>query len=134
MPHSADFPPSPRLLLIGRDLRMHHVLGRLFRGIYEVDHAYSGFLALTLMREQSYGLILVSTQLPGYSSQRLLREIASVPGYAQVPVVGVVPFDALDEEIDVAAQQESYADCLTQPLRAEDVRPRINDLLTEGRC
>lgn len=129
--HQNGLPQKPRVLVIGRYSGHHRLIHLALEDEYEVGHAYSGFLALTLLREQPFDLVISAVDLPReFSGRRMLKAVRALPGYEHLPVIGLVSEEqAAPSEGAKKYRSQGFSDCIINPDGFETVRTVVKGLL-----
>lgn len=110
-------------LLVDSDPAMRSQVRPMLEGCgLEVIHARSSVAALELLQRMPdrFGLVLVSMEMPGLSGGVVLETLRLFR--PRLPAVCVTRAEA-------AAVGAAEMNCLRKPLRAEDVRARIGEMM-----
>ena len=123
-------PSKQRVLVIGRYSGHHQLIHLALEDEYEVEHAYSGFLALTLLREQPFDLVISAVDLPReFNGRRMLKAVRSVPGYEHLPVLGLVSEDRGEPNGGKKYRSQGFSGCLINPKGYDAVRAAVDGLI-----
>jgi len=115
---------SPAILLVDDDENNRYTLSRrLKRENYtNVTEAANGRVALDLVRDRSFDLVLLDVMMPEMDGYEVLREIKSNMNLRDIPVIMISALDAID----------SVVRCIE--LGAEDYLPKpFNPILLKAR-
>lgn len=136
---AADNPLSPSRLvhiLLAEDdeVTIFATCALLMRAGYEVSVARTGHEAVSLLREQDFGLVLMDVQMPGMDGVEATRIIRSDPGLGdkrRIPIIALTAF-AMDgeKEIFLAAGMDGY---VAKPVGMKDLT-RAMDAVLSGRA
>jgi len=104
---------------------------RRIRNQIHVFHSGETYLETLVKGWQSYGIVLVDTELPGMLGQDLVRQLKTFhPGLAKTPIV-IVAGSSEPDEVKLAA--ESGADgYVTKPIDPEALMKTINKAAEEN--
>ncbi len=115
---------SPAILLVDDDENNRYTLSRrLKREDYtDITEAVNGRVALELMRDRSFDLVLLDVTMPEMDGYEVLRQIKSNMNLRDIPVIMISALDAI----------ESVVRCIE--LGAEDYLPKpFNPILLKAR-
>jgi len=136
VPEAADDVPSPsgpvRILLAEDDeVTIFATRALLTRAGYEVSVARTGHEAVSLLREQDFGLVLMDVQMPGMDgveATRIIRGDAGLGDKRNIPVIALTAF-AMDgeKEIFLAAGMDGY---VAKPVGMKDLTRAIDAVLS----
>jgi PAS domain S-box-containing protein len=136
VPDPADDAPTPshpvRILLAEDDeVTIFATRALLTRAGYEVSVARTGHEAVSLLREQDFGLVLMDVQMPGMDGVEATRIIRSDPGLGDkgsIPIIALTAF-AMDgeKEIFLAAGMDGY---VAKPVGMKDLTRAIDAVLS----
>lgn len=119
--------PRPRILVIDRSSGYHGLIRFALEAEFDVEHAYSGFLAEVILRERSFDVIIASLSLPReYRGTGMRSAIRAIDGYARTPVIALLAEGARFG----AGEADDFAACIDDPSRIEDVRTVVRSALT----
>ncbi|MGZ3304438.1 MAG: ATP-binding protein [Asticcacaulis sp.] len=135
----ADSAPAPaaerhrRRLLLAEDYQPNVLVARTFAEMFgfEVDVAENGAIAVRMVKDGAYDLVLMDVQMPemdGLQATRAIRDHESATG-AHVPIIGMTAH-ALDGARDrcLAAGMDDY---ISKPFTPNDLENRIHRLLKQ---
>lgn len=136
VPEALGEVPSPsrpvRILLAEDDeVTIFATRALLTRAGYEVSVARTGHEAVSLLREQDFGLVLMDVQMPGMDGVEATRIIRSDPGLGDkrsIPIIALTAF-AMDgeKEIFLAAGMDGY---VAKPVGMKDLTRAIDAVLS----
>ncbi len=133
-PRSAlgTFRDEGAILVVDDDPSSREMLVRRLRHSgYTVSSAANGLEALTMLRAQSFDLVLLDMIMPGLDGFQVLGKLKSDPSLRSTPVIML---SALDEENGIARCIELGAeDYLSKPFNAVFLRARIGACLERKR-
>ncbi|UTH72975.1 EAL domain-containing protein [Chromobacterium sp. IIBBL 290-4] len=104
-----------------------HVIREAVRDLGEVRFATSGQAALEIARRIVPDLILLDIEMPGMDGYAVCREIKTIPGLADIPVIFVTSHDQDGHELQ--ALNLGGVDFLLKPLNVPIARARIQTQL-----
>lgn len=120
-------PIRHRILVAEDNASNYKLVEVLLRRNYELVHAVNGAEAVELFRTGGADLVLMDINMPvmdGYEAFRRIREIS--------PRVPVIALTAYAFETDRRRMLDAgFDDCLAKPLRADELRARVADMLAE---
>lgn len=98
-----------------REIVQHH----LQSAGCEADLARNGLVALSLVQENKYDLILMDVHMPKMDGMEATRRIKGMDGYKDIPIIGMTAnvLDSNQEECRAAGM----SDVLTKPLRKKEL-------------
>ena len=94
---------------------------------YWVEHARDGNVALEMLMERSWDLVLTDLMMPGLDGNELVQKIRESPHLAPLPVMML---SALPEHI-ARARCESIDSFLQKPFGLEDLLRAVRSLLAD---
>lgn len=120
--------PIRHRILVAEDNSSNYKLVEvLLRRNYDLVHAVNGAEAVELFRTGGADLVLMDINMPvmdGYEAFGLIRVLS--------PDVPVIALTAYAFETDRRRMLEAgFNDCLAKPLRADELRGRVAELLAE---
>ncbi|GAB4222134.1 MAG: hypothetical protein Kow0062_18100 [Acidobacteriota bacterium] len=124
--------PGLRVLVV-EDNRINQLVAskQLTRLGHRVETAANGRLALDLIREQAFDLVLMDCQMPemdGYEATRAIRELSDRER-ASVPIIAMTAHAMKgDRERCLAAGMDDY---VPKPVRLEELRAAIERVVAE---
>ncbi|UTF51369.1 PAS domain S-box protein [Desulfomicrobium sp. ZS1] len=135
-PEAIDDVPSssrPLHILLAEDdeVTIFATRALLTRAGYEVSVARTGYEAVSLLREQDFGLVLMDVQMPGMDGVEATRIIRSDPGLGDkrsIPIIALTAF-AMDgeKEIFLAAGMDGY---VAKPVGMKELIRAIDTVLS----
>ena len=117
VPQAPDDAPSParpvRILLAEDDeVTIFATRALLTRAGYEVSVARSGHEAISMLRNQDFGLVLMDVQMPGMDGVEATRIIRGDPGLGDKRSISIIALTAFamdgEKEIFLAAGMDGY--------------------------
>lgn len=118
---------KPHILLVDDEATNVKLLQELLEDDYHVTTATKGQIALALLSENSYDLVLLDILLPDISGLDILQKARANPKTANLPIILM---SALGDSEDVVKGLEWGAnDYITKPLTLSIVRARVNTQL-----
>lgn len=118
-------PIRHRILVAEDNASNYKLVEVLLRRNYDLVHAVNGAEAVELFRSAGADLVLMDINMPvmdGYEAFRLIREMS--------PRVPVIALTAYAFETDRRRMLDAgFDDCLAKPLRADELRARVADML-----
>lgn len=118
-------PIRHRILVAEDNASNYKLVEVLLRRNYDLVHAVNGAEAVELFRSAGADLVLMDINMPvmdGYEAFRQIREIS--------PSVPVIALTAYAFETDRRRMLDAgFDDCLAKPLRADELRARVADML-----
>jgi two-component system, sensor histidine kinase and response regulator len=115
---------QPRILIVDDEAFNLQLLRRLFENIYEVDEAKNGKLALELLENKEYDVVLLDIMMPEMNGLELLEYIRSSFDISELPIVLI---SALSQTSQVARGIQMGAnDYITKPIDVDIVLARVN--------
>jgi CheY-like chemotaxis protein/anti-sigma regulatory factor (Ser/Thr protein kinase) len=116
-----------RILVVDDDPDAHHLLNALLRAeSYQLDSAFDGRQALSLLGQHPYDLVLTDIHMPGMDGLTLLDQIHE--SYPETPVV-VMTADGTPAAIVRSIRNQAYG-YLTKPLAREPLIETIHRALS----
>ena len=116
------------LVLLVEDNNINVVLARqiLKRWDIECDVAENGKIALKMVQEKPYGLVLMDLQMPEMDGYTATKEIRKLPGaqYQQLPIIALTA--AVMTEIKEEVLQAGMNDFLAKPFNPDDLYAKIS--------
>ncbi len=92
-------------------------------GFEDVDGASDGSVALEMMHEKDYGLVISDWNMAPMTGYDLLREVRKDDGLSRTPFI-MVTADGTSEN-QVAAKRAGVSDYLQKPFNAATLRSKI---------
>jgi DNA-binding response OmpR family regulator len=93
----------------------------------QVDAAYSGEEALSLLADTSYDLIIADYRMPGFSGLELIKGVRYLDGH--VPIILITGFGS--DEVRAEAQRLAVNYYIEKPFDVEDLLGKAEILLPE---
>jgi CheY-like chemotaxis protein len=104
-----------RILVIEDNVIAQQVVRHILsRSGYQLDVASTGHEALEMAAAGPYGLVIADIQLPGMDGFETVEHLRLIPGFAEVPVVGLSADDA--PETRNQAERAGFAEFMPKPL------------------
>ena len=130
-PGAADIAPARVLVVDDVEDNRHILRRRLEREGYVVECAESGRLALEMVAESSYDLVLLDVLMPELDGYEVLQQLKDAPATRDIPVIMI---SALDDVSSVVRCIERGAeDYLPKPFDPVLLRARINACIEKKR-
>lgn len=136
VPEPVDDAPSPSLpvrILLAEDdeVTIFATRALLTRAGFEVSVARTGHEAVSMLREQDFGLVLMDVQMPGMDgveATRIIRSDPSLGDRRSIPIIALTAF-AMDgeKEIFLAAGMDGY---VAKPVGMKDLTRAIDAVLS----
>lgn len=121
----SDAPTGMRVLIVDDDRQMlRAVTNALSARGYDVSTAPDGEMALELLIEESYDLVLLDLGLPGVEGHDVILRLRS---WSDIPVIVVSVRDGQDEK--AAALDAGADDYLTKPFGTKELLARMRAVL-----
>ena len=121
--------PSRRRILVAEDNPSNYKLVEVLLRDYDLVHAVNGAEAVELFKAQGADLVLMDINMPvmdGYEALRLIRELS-----VDVPVIALTAYAF---ETDRRRMFEAgFNECLAKPLRVDELRNRVAQMLEGNR-
>jgi len=96
---------------------------------YEIELAYDGFEAATQLFEFKPDLVILDIKMPGLDGFSVCRRIRNNPQTKDIKILGITAYlDKVEEFLECGAD-----DCLIKPLRLEELKARVAQLLFEDK-
>ncbi len=116
------------ILLVEDNFINAEVIANFVAGKFNLDHAYSGELAIEMARNKYYKLILMDINLgEGYNGVETCNEIRKMERYKNTPIVAVTGYSFLEEKEKLLSA--GLSDYLSKPFDKKDLIDLINKLL-----
>jgi len=124
---------SPAILLVDDDENNRYTLSRrLKREDYtDITEAVNGRIALELMRDRSFDLVLLDVMMPEMDGYEVLRQLKSNMNLRDIPVIMISALDAIDSV--VRCIELGAEDFLPKPFDPVLLRARIGASLEKRR-
>ncbi|MGE4441759.1 MAG: PAS domain S-box protein [Desulfomicrobium sp.] len=130
----APAPSRPVRILLAEDDEVSIFATRalLMRAGYEVGVARTGLEAVSMLRDQDFGLVLMDIQMPGMDgveATRVIRGDSGLGEKAAVPIIALTAF-AMDgeKELFLAAGMDGY---VPKPVGMKELTRAIDDALSK---
>ncbi len=110
-----------KILIVEDDTNINNLLKEaLQKENYTCEQAFSGTEARTLLKMDSYALVLLDLMLPGIPGEEVLKEIRAI---GNTPVIVLTAKDDLDDKINLLTSGAD--DYITKPFEIKEVIARI---------
>lgn len=110
-----------KILIVEDDTNINNLLKEaLQKENYTCEQAFSGTEARTLLKMDSYALVLLDLMLPGIPGEEVLKEIRVI---GNTPVIVLTAKDDLDDKINLLTSGAD--DYITKPFEIKEVIARI---------
>lgn len=120
-------PNTARVLLVEDLIPVRELVGRLLReaGFAAIDEAGDGSVALEMLREVPYDLIITDWKMPRLDGHGLIKAIRHWPEREQTPVL--VLTGSLPDE----AMQAGATDVVTKPFTTDELLVKVQRALDQ---
>jgi diguanylate cyclase (GGDEF)-like protein len=135
MATTADGPPQaqPRLLIVDDISDNRSILKRRFeRRGFEVTEAESGLIAIDMIENNPFDLVLLDVMMPGIDGMETLKRIRSRKSASDLPVIMVTAKSESDNIVD--ALEQGANDYVTKPVDFAVALARVNTQLSRRRA
>jgi PleD family two-component response regulator len=132
---TADGEPEaqPRLLIVDDISDNRSILKRRFeRRGFEVAEAESGLIAIDMIENNPFDLVLLDVMMPGIDGMETLRRIRSQKTASALPVIMVTAKSESDNIVD--ALEQGANDYVTKPVDFAVALARVNTQLSRRRA
>ena len=121
--------PNLQILVVDDYNTMVRIVRKLLKTIgYEnVDEASNGEMALGMIKQKSYGLIISDWNMEPMTGYELLKNVRAAPETAKTPFILVTAKSRPDNV--VAAQKEGANEYLVKPFSAPVLKEKIDKAL-----
>ena len=132
--HLAEAPEGqPRLLIVDDISDNRSILKRRFeRRGFEVTEAESGLIAIDLIDQKPFDLVLLDVMMPGIDGMETLKRIRSRKSASSLPVIMVTAKSESDNIVD--ALEQGANDYVTKPVDFAVALARVNTQLSRRRA
>lgn len=110
---------SARTLVVDDEREVADAYALRFRGYCDVETAYDGATALSIVDDSSIDIVLLDRHMPGMSGDDVLEELVERGYYGRIVMV-----TAVDPGIEVVDMP--FDDDLCKPIEREDIRAVID--------
>lgn len=90
----------PKMLIVDDEFLNRALLERLFQGHFQVINAENGVMALELLSQHEFDIVLLDIMMPGISGLNVLTQIRKTPQLADLPVIMVSALSDNDSIIE----------------------------------
>jgi signal transduction histidine kinase len=125
-------PDEPLVLVVEDNLEMNRFVHESLSRDYRVVSAFDGRQGLDKAKELHPDLILTDMMMPELSGDELVRQLRADPALADVPTVLLTA--KADDELRTRLLQEGASDYLMKPFSVEELRARIDNLVSSKRA
>jgi len=129
LPENAD---EPLVLVVEDNTEMNRFVHESLSRDYRVVSAFDGRQGLDKAKELHPDLILTDMMMPELSGDQLVRQLRVDPALADVPIVLLTA--KADDELRTKLLQEGASDYLMKPFSVEELRARIDNLVSAKRA
>jgi len=121
--------PNLQILVVDDYNTMVRIVRKLLKTIgYEnVDEASNGEMALGMIKQKSYGLIISDWNMEPMTGYELLKHVRAAPETAKTPFI-LVTAESRPDNV-VAAQKEGANEYLVKPFSAPVLKEKIDKAL-----
>jgi CheY-like chemotaxis protein/HPt (histidine-containing phosphotransfer) domain-containing protein len=124
--------PASNVLLVEDDPKMHEVLSALLlEDNIQLAHAADGAIAMTMVRERQFDLMLLDLGLPGLNGFDVLRQLMEHPPERPVPVIVLTAWNSTTDKL--RGFELGAIDYLTKPFESAELRARLRSALRTKR-
>lgn len=120
------------VLVVEDDAEMNRLLCESLAPEHRVATAFDGKEGLQKAIQVRPDLILTEVAMPGMSGDELVQAIRSRPDLERTPVVLLTA--KAGDELCARLLREGAQDCLTKPFSVEELRARVNHLISRKRA
>ena len=108
-----------KVLLVDDEFIEREMLGNMLKGMYEVQYAENGAVALETIKREKYklSLIILDLHMPELDGYALLEILHSDPELRRIPVIVLTA----EKEAEVKSLQLGAADFITKPYEVPEV-------------
>jgi two-component system sensor histidine kinase/response regulator len=117
-----------RVLIVDDEASNIAILDRLFRNEYTTKTATNGQLAIDMLQQEPFDLVLLDIMMPLISGLEVLKFIRQNPGTSDIPVILISA--RMDENDIVEGFTIGANDYVTKPFRLAELRARARTQLT----
>jgi two-component system, sensor histidine kinase and response regulator len=123
-----------RLLLLVEDDKVNQMLGRkmLSKAGYDVEVADNGHMALEMLNNKTYALIITDIKLPlmtGYEMADKIRKNVDAP-YTNIPIIAVSAYPSSVEK--AKAVNSGISDYISKPFAIHELVEAITNQLNKA--
>jgi signal transduction histidine kinase len=129
LPENAD---EPLVLVVEDNADMNRFVSEALSRDYRVVSAFNGQQGVDKAKELKPDLILTDMMMPELSGEQLVRRLRSDPAMVDIPVVLLTA--KADDELRTRLLQEGASDYLMKPFSVEELRARIDNLVSTKRA
>ena len=129
LPANAD---EPLVLVVEDNTEMNRFVHEALSRDYRVVSAFDGRQGLDKAKELHPALILTDMMMPELSGDQLVRQLRADPALADVPIVLLTA--KADDELRTKLLREGASDYLMKPFSVEELRARIDNLVSSKRA
>ncbi len=119
---------TSRVLIVDDEASNIAILDRLFRNEYKTTTANNGQVAIDLLTNEPFDLVLLDIMMPLISGLEVLKFIRKTPSTADIPVILISA--RMDENDIVEGFTIGANDYVTKPFRLAELRARARTQLT----
>jgi two-component system chemotaxis response regulator CheY len=123
--------PSMPVLVVDDYKTMIRIIRNLLKqlGFANVDEASDGTLALNMMREKDYGLVISDWNMEPMTGYELLREVRADDHLSRTPFIMVTAESKTDNVI--AAKKAGVNNYIVKPFNAATLKSKIDAIFGE---
>jgi two-component system chemotaxis response regulator CheY len=120
-----------RVLIVDDYKTMLRIVRNLLKqlGFMNVDEATDGSMALQLLRNQDYGLVISDWNMEPMTGLQLLKEVRADPKLKGIPFI-MVTAESKSENV-IAAKQAGVSNYVVKPFNAETLKGKMASVLGE---
>jgi two-component system chemotaxis response regulator CheY len=118
-----------KVLIVDDYKTMLRIIGNLLKqlGFKNVDEATDGSMALSKMRQASYGLVISDWNMEPMTGYQLLKEVRADDGLKKTPFI-MITAESKTENV-VAAKQAGVNNYIVKPFNAATLKSKIEAVL-----
>jgi two-component system chemotaxis response regulator CheY len=120
-----------RVLIVDDYKTMLRIVRNLLKqlGFMNVDEATDGSMALTLLRNTTYGLVISDWNMEPMTGLQLLKEVRADAKLKSVPFI-MVTAESKSENV-IAAKEAGVSNYIVKPFNAETLKTKMASVLGE---
>ncbi|MBF0167748.1 MAG: response regulator [Alphaproteobacteria bacterium] len=118
-----------RVLIVDDYKTMLRIVRNLLKqlGFMNVDEATDGSMALQLLRNAQYGLVISDWNMEPMTGLQLLKEVRADPKLKGVPFI-MVTAESKSENV-IAAKEAGVSNYIVKPFNAETLKTKMSSVL-----
>jgi signal transduction histidine kinase len=123
---------APLVLVVEDNRDMNAFLAESLASHYRIERAFDGVEGLRLANDRRPDIVVTDVTMPEMGGDALFRELRGNPLLADIPVVILTASGNSDLRVELL--REGASDFLQKPLRIDELRARIGNLLMMKRA